>query len=69
MNIFFGEDAFAHLSVLTNNYDKFFLLTDENIFRIYSSMIASLLPEKKIEKIEEIIVEKKKRGRKPKLDK
>lgn len=51
MNIFFGEDAFAHLSVMTNNYDKFFLLTDENIFRIYSSMIASLFPEKKIEKI------------------
>ncbi len=51
MNIFFGENAVAQLTNLTNNYDKFFLLTDENIFRIYSSMIASLLPEKEIDKI------------------
>ena len=51
MNIFFGENAFAQLSGLTNRYDKFFVLTDENVFRIYSSMIASLLPEKEIVRI------------------
>ena len=36
---------------MTNNYDKFFVLTDENIYGIYSSMIASMLPEKEITKI------------------
>ena len=51
MNIFFGENAFAQLLTLTNNYDKFFLLTDENIYGIYSSMIASILPEKEVVKI------------------
>ena len=51
MNIFFGEDAFAQLSMLTNSYDKFFVLTDENIYGIYSSMIASILPEKEVVKI------------------
>ena len=51
MNIFFGEDAFAQLSMLTNSYDKFFVLTDENIYRVYSSLIASLLPEKEVTKI------------------
>lgn len=51
MNIYFGEEASAQLSALTNNYDKFFLLTDENIFKLYSSMVASLLPEKEINKI------------------
>ena len=51
MNIFFGEEASAQLSILTNSYDKFFLLTDENVYEIYSSMIASLLPEKEINKI------------------
>ena len=44
MNVYFGENALAQLSALTCNYDKFFLLTDENIFKIYSSMIASLIP-------------------------
>ena len=51
MNIYFGEESLAQLSVLTSNYDKFFLLTDENIFKLYSSMIASLLPEKEVNKI------------------
>ena len=51
MNIFFGEDAFAQLSMLTNSYYKFFVLTDENIYGIYSSMIASILPEKEVVKI------------------
>ncbi len=51
MNIYFGEDASAQLSILTNRYDKFFLLTDETVYAIYSSMIASLLPEKEINKI------------------
>ena len=51
MNIFFGENATAQLSALTNNYDKFFVLTDENIYRIYSSLFASLIPEKEIVKI------------------
>lgn len=51
MNIFLGEDAFAHLSALTNNYDKFFVLTDENIYKIYSSLFASLIPEKEVVKI------------------
>ncbi len=51
MNIFFGEDAFAQISALTNNYDKFFILTDENIYGIYSSMIASILPGKECVKI------------------
>lgn len=51
MNIYFGEEASAQLSILTNSYDKFFLLTDENVYEIYSSMIASLLPEKEINKI------------------
>ncbi len=51
MNIYFGEESATQLLLLTNNYDKFFLLTDENISKIYSSMIASLLPEKEITKI------------------
>lgn len=51
MNIFFGENAFAQLLTLTNNYDKFFLLIDENVYGIYSSMIASILPEKEVVKI------------------
>ena len=51
MNIIFGEQASAQLSMLTNNYDKFFILTDENIYRVYSSLIASLLPEKEVTKI------------------
>ena len=51
MNIIFGEHASAQLSMLTNNYDKFFVLTDENIYRVYSSLIASLLPEKEVTKI------------------
>ena len=51
MNIFFGEAALLQISMMTNNYDKFFVLTDENIYGIYSSMIASMLPEKEITKI------------------
>ena len=51
MNIFFGEAALSQISMMTNNYDKFFVLTDENIYGIYSSMIASMLPEKEIIKI------------------
>lgn len=51
MNIIFGEQASAQLSMLTNNYDKFFVLTDENIYRVYPSLIASLLPEKEVTKI------------------
>lgn len=51
MDIYFGEEALGQLSALTYNYDKFFLLTDENIFRLYSSVIASLLPEKEMNKI------------------
>ncbi|WP_407453151.1 3-dehydroquinate synthase [Methanobrevibacter sp.] len=51
MNIFFGEDASAQLLMLTNNYDKFFVLTDENIYKLYSSLIASLVPEKEVVKI------------------
>ena len=51
MDIYFGEEALAQLSTLTNNYDKFFVLTDENIYGIYSSMIAVMLPEKEITKI------------------
>lgn len=51
MNIFFGEAALSQVSMMTNNYDKIFVLTDENIYRIYSSMIASMLPEKEITKI------------------
>ena len=51
MNIFFGEAALSQISMMTNNYDKFFVLTDENIYGIYSSMIASMLPEKEITKI------------------
>ena len=56
MNIYFGEEASAQLSILTNSYDKFFLLTDENVYEIYSSMIASLLPEKEINKIIPFII-------------
>lgn len=51
MNIYFGEGASAQLSLLTNSYDKFFLLTDEIVYGLYSSMIASLLPEKEINKV------------------
>ena len=51
MNIFFGDNAFLHLSTLTNNYDKFFVLTDENIYKIYSTLFASLIPDKEIIKI------------------
>lgn len=51
MNIFFGENAFAQLLALTNNYDKFFVLTDEKVYGIYSSMIASILPGKEVVKI------------------
>ena len=51
MNIFFGENALSQLLTLTNSYDKFFVLTDERIYDIYSSMLASLLPEKEIVKI------------------
>ena len=51
MNIFFGENAFAQLSVLISNYDKFFVLTDENVHKIYSSMIASLVPEREVVRI------------------
>ena len=51
MSIFFGEAALSQISMMTNNYDKFFVLTDENIYGIYSSMIASMLPEKEITKI------------------
>ena len=51
MSIFFGEAALSQVSMMTNNYDKFFVLTDENIYRIYSSMIASMLPEREITKI------------------
>ena len=51
MNIFFGEAALSQVSMMTNNYDKFFVLTDENIYGIYSSMIAVMLPEKEITKI------------------
>ena len=51
MNIFFGEAALSQISMMTNNYDKFFVLTDDNIYGIYSSMIASMLPEKEITKI------------------
>ncbi len=51
MNIFFGEDASAQLLMLTNNYDKFFVLTDENIYKLYSSLIASIVPEKEVVKI------------------
>ena len=36
---------------MTNNYDKIFILTDENIYGIYSSMIASMLPGKESVKI------------------
>ena len=51
MNIFFGENAFAQLSVLISNYDKFFVLTDEKVHKIYSSMIASLVPEREVVRI------------------
>lgn len=51
MNIFFGEAALSQVSMMTNNYDKFIVLTDENIYGIYSSMIAVMLPEKEITKI------------------
>ena len=34
MNIFFGENAFAQLLALTNNYDKFFVLTDEKVRKV-----------------------------------
>ncbi len=51
MNIFFGKAALSQISMMTNNYDKFFVLTDENIYGIYSSMIASMLPEKEVAKI------------------
>ena len=51
MNIFFGENAFAQLLALTNNFDKFFVLTDEKVYGIYSSMIASILPGKEVVKI------------------
>lgn len=51
MNIVFGENASAQILSMTNNYDRVFVLTDENVFKIYSSMIASLLPEKEITKI------------------
>ncbi len=52
MNIFFGENAFVQLSVLMNNYEKFFVLTDENVYRIYPTLFASLIPEKEIVIIE-----------------
>lgn len=51
MNVLFGEDASTQLALMTEKYDKFFLLTDENIFKLYSSLIASLLPSKEISKI------------------
>lgn len=47
MNIIFGNNASAQLESLMVGYDNIFILTDENISKIYSSMLASL-PYKKI---------------------
>lgn len=46
MKIFFGEEGFARLSSLMEEYDKIFLLTDDRISRLYSSMFASVLSNK-----------------------
>lgn len=46
MRIFFGEEGFARLSAMMEEYDKIFLLTDDRINRLYSSMFASILSSK-----------------------
>ncbi len=48
MGIYFGEDGFNHLSLSIQEHDKIFILTDEKIDKIYSSMLASLLSHKVI---------------------
>ena len=41
MNIFFGEEGFNQLETLMENHDKVFILTDDNIDKLYSSLLAS----------------------------
>ena len=43
-NVFFAENGFNILSTIARDYDKIFVLTDNNIDRIYSSMLANLFP-------------------------
>lgn len=45
MNIFFNE-GFDHLATLIENHDKIFILTDDNIDRLYSSMLATTVSNK-----------------------
>ena len=39
MNIYFGDDGFKQLELLKEKYNSIFVLTDENINTIYSSVI------------------------------
>lgn len=41
MNIFFGEEGFNQLETLMENHDKVFILTDDNIDKLYPSLLAS----------------------------
>ena len=39
MNIYFGDEGFKQLELLKEKYNSIFVLTDENINTIYSSII------------------------------
>lgn len=41
MNIYFDAAGFNQLEILMENHDKIFILTDDNIDRLYPSMLAS----------------------------
>ena len=43
-DIYFAENGFDRISTIAQNYDKIFVLTDNHIDRIYSSMLANLFP-------------------------
>lgn len=42
MNIYFGDEGFKQLELLKEKYNSIFVLTDENINTIYSSVIDSM---------------------------
>lgn len=46
MNICFDDAGFSRLETLMENHDKIFILTDDNIDRLYSSMLASMTSHK-----------------------
>ncbi|MBE6335870.1 MAG: 3-dehydroquinate synthase [Lentimicrobiaceae bacterium] len=48
MSIFFGENGFSQLSLLMDEYDKIFILTDERINKLYASLLASVVSYKVI---------------------